>query len=160
MLQRMDLISTQVRGLYSSCLEPMEEFSSFMWVDLSEPPDWNHVEACIKHFGGTQKKFTKNVTVMEMLGISMHTRTGPSIVKGSKASSFVPRCWRWHRCSPLFPLTVLMWREGLHWCKANGKREGMSFIMDCWDRHDIQERTMGHRKRTEKSKMSRHSVFI
>ncbi|RXN24600.1 ac transposable element-derived 4 [Labeo rohita] len=53
----MDLVSgAQVQGLYSSCLAylekwmtPMEEFSSFMWMDLSEPPDWNEIEACIKY---------------------------------------------------------------------------------------------------------------
>lgn len=53
-----DHFSAQVQGLYSSCLEylekwmaPMEEFSSFMWMDLSETPDWNDIEACIKHLG-------------------------------------------------------------------------------------------------------------
>ncbi len=30
-------------------MNPMEEFSTFMWVDMSEPPDWNDVEACIKY---------------------------------------------------------------------------------------------------------------
>lgn len=32
-------------------MEPMEEFSSFVWMDVSEPPAWNNVEACIKHLG-------------------------------------------------------------------------------------------------------------
>uniref|UniRef100_A0A8B9KYY9 DUF4371 domain-containing protein n=1 Tax=Astyanax mexicanus TaxID=7994 RepID=A0A8B9KYY9_ASTMX len=54
--QRCDHFSAQVQGLYSSCLDylqkwmaPMEEFSTFMWMDLSEIPDWNDVEACIKN---------------------------------------------------------------------------------------------------------------
>ncbi|KAL7841698.1 hypothetical protein SRHO_G00253890 [Serrasalmus rhombeus] len=54
--QRCDHFSVQVQGLYSSCLdylqkwmEPMEKFSTFMWMDLSEIPDWNDVEACIKN---------------------------------------------------------------------------------------------------------------
>ncbi|KAJ4938877.1 hypothetical protein JOQ06_028343 [Pogonophryne albipinna] len=41
-----------------TCLEylekwmtPMEEFSTFTWMDLSEPPEWNDVEACIKFLG-------------------------------------------------------------------------------------------------------------
>ncbi|KAJ8415273.1 hypothetical protein AAFF_G00422530 [Aldrovandia affinis] len=53
-----DQFCADVQGLYSACLEylekwmtPMEEFSSFMWMDLSETPDWNDVEACIKHLG-------------------------------------------------------------------------------------------------------------
>ena len=29
----------------------MEEFTPFMWMDLSQPPDWNDVEACIKYLG-------------------------------------------------------------------------------------------------------------
>lgn len=32
-------------------MTPMEEFSTFMWMDLSEPPKWNDVEACIKYLG-------------------------------------------------------------------------------------------------------------
>uniref|UniRef100_A0AAR2JRD4 DUF4371 domain-containing protein n=1 Tax=Pygocentrus nattereri TaxID=42514 RepID=A0AAR2JRD4_PYGNA len=54
--QRCDNFSAQVQGLYSSCLDylqkwmaTMEEFSIFMWVDLSEITDWNDVEACIKN---------------------------------------------------------------------------------------------------------------
>ncbi|CAB4054986.1 unnamed protein product [Lepeophtheirus salmonis] len=31
------------------CMVPMEEFSTFMWMDLSEIPDWNYVEGCIRH---------------------------------------------------------------------------------------------------------------
>lgn len=27
----------------------MEEFSTFMWIDLTEPPNWSDVEACIKY---------------------------------------------------------------------------------------------------------------
>ena len=53
-----DQFCADVQGLYSACLEylekwmtPMEEFSTFMWMDLSEPPDWNDVEACIKYLG-------------------------------------------------------------------------------------------------------------
>ncbi len=30
-------------------MTPMEEFSTFMWMDMSEPPDWNDVEACLKY---------------------------------------------------------------------------------------------------------------
>ncbi|CAB1459451.1 unnamed protein product [Pleuronectes platessa] len=30
-------------------MAPMEEFSTFMWMDLSEIPDWNDVEGCIRH---------------------------------------------------------------------------------------------------------------
>ncbi len=30
-------------------MTPMEEFSTCMWMDMSEPPDWNDVEACLKH---------------------------------------------------------------------------------------------------------------
>ncbi len=51
-----DKFCADVQGLYSACLEylekwitPMEEFSTFMWMDMSEPPDWNDVEACIKY---------------------------------------------------------------------------------------------------------------
>ncbi|CAM4573944.1 unnamed protein product [Leuciscus chuanchicus] len=54
--ERCDHFSAQVQGLYSSCLEylekwmaHMQEFSSFTWMDLSETPDWNDIEACIKH---------------------------------------------------------------------------------------------------------------
>ncbi|KAK1875364.1 Nonribosomal peptide synthetase ecdA [Dissostichus eleginoides] len=32
-------------------MTPMEEFSTFTWMDLSEPPEWNDVEACIKFLG-------------------------------------------------------------------------------------------------------------
>ncbi|CAM4571952.1 unnamed protein product [Leuciscus chuanchicus] len=45
-----------VNGLYTACLQyldkwmtPMAEFSPFMWMDLSEKPDWNDVETCIKY---------------------------------------------------------------------------------------------------------------
>ncbi|MEQ2202200.1 hypothetical protein XENOCAPTIV_027038 [Xenoophorus captivus] len=48
------------QGLYSACLEylekwmtPMEEFSTFMWMDLSEQPNWNDLEARIKYQGET-----------------------------------------------------------------------------------------------------------
>lgn len=51
-----DLFCEDVQGLYSACLEylekwmtPTEEFSTFMWMDLSEPPEWNDVEASIKY---------------------------------------------------------------------------------------------------------------
>lgn len=27
---------------------PIEELSTFMWMEMSEPPDWNDVEACIR----------------------------------------------------------------------------------------------------------------
>lgn len=30
----------------------MEEFSTFMWMDLSEIPKWNNVEGCIRHLAG------------------------------------------------------------------------------------------------------------
>ncbi|KAL0159203.1 hypothetical protein M9458_042928, partial [Cirrhinus mrigala] len=30
-------------------MTPMAEFSPFMWMDLSETPDWNDVETCIKY---------------------------------------------------------------------------------------------------------------
>ncbi|KAK1890913.1 E3 SUMO-protein ligase KIAA1586 [Dissostichus eleginoides] len=53
-----DQFCADVQGLYSTCLEylekwmtPMEEFSTFTWMDLSEPPEWNDVEACIKFLG-------------------------------------------------------------------------------------------------------------
>nr|XP_057944009.1 uncharacterized protein LOC131138794 [Doryrhamphus excisus] len=56
---RCDHFTAQVHGLYSSCLEyletwmaPMEQFSSFMWMDLSQTPDWNRVEACVNHLAG------------------------------------------------------------------------------------------------------------
>uniref|UniRef100_A0A8C9YPE1 Uncharacterized protein n=1 Tax=Sander lucioperca TaxID=283035 RepID=A0A8C9YPE1_SANLU len=55
---RCEVFCADVQGLYSACLEylekwmtPMEEFSTFMWMDLSEPPNWNDVEACIKYLG-------------------------------------------------------------------------------------------------------------
>ena len=51
-----DKFCADVQGLYSACLEylekwmtPMEEFSTFMWMDMSEPPDWDDVEVCIKY---------------------------------------------------------------------------------------------------------------
>lgn len=51
-----DKFCADVQDLYSACLEypekwmsPMEEFSTFMLMDISEPPDWNDVEACIKY---------------------------------------------------------------------------------------------------------------
>ena len=54
--QRCDHFSVDVQGLYSVCLAylerwmaPMEEFSTFMWMDLSKIPDWNDVEGCIRH---------------------------------------------------------------------------------------------------------------
>ena len=54
--QRCDHFSAEVQGLYSVCLgylerwmAPMEEFSTFMWMDLSEMPHWNDVEGCIRH---------------------------------------------------------------------------------------------------------------
>lgn len=54
--QRCDHFSAEVQGLYSACLgylerwmAPMEEFSTFMWMDLSDLPDWNYVEGCIMH---------------------------------------------------------------------------------------------------------------
>lgn len=57
--QRCDHFSAQVQDLYSSCsdylerwMAPMEEFSTFMWMDLSEIPDWNDVEGCIRHLAG------------------------------------------------------------------------------------------------------------
>ncbi|GAA6081779.1 uncharacterized protein LOC113450575, partial [Tachysurus ichikawai] len=57
--QRCEHFSAQVQGLYSTCLDylekwmaPMEEFSTFMWMDLSEIPDWNDVEGCIRHLAG------------------------------------------------------------------------------------------------------------
>uniref|UniRef100_A0A0F8AZA3 HAT C-terminal dimerisation domain-containing protein n=3 Tax=Larimichthys crocea TaxID=215358 RepID=A0A0F8AZA3_LARCR len=47
-----------VLGMYTSCVQylekwmtPMEEFSPFMWMDMSEPPTWDDVEACIKYLG-------------------------------------------------------------------------------------------------------------
>uniref|UniRef100_A0A8C4T0E1 Uncharacterized protein n=1 Tax=Erpetoichthys calabaricus TaxID=27687 RepID=A0A8C4T0E1_ERPCA len=53
-----DQFCADVHGMYSACLEylekwmtPMEEFSTFMWMDLSEPPNWNDVEACINYLG-------------------------------------------------------------------------------------------------------------
>ncbi len=30
-------------------MTPVEEFSTIMWMDMSGPPDWNDVEACIKY---------------------------------------------------------------------------------------------------------------
>ncbi|GAA6099244.1 uncharacterized protein LOC120336299 isoform X1 [Tachysurus ichikawai] len=57
--QRCEHFSAQVQGRYSTCLDylerwmaPMEEFSTFMWMDLSEIPDWNDVEGCIRHLAG------------------------------------------------------------------------------------------------------------
>lgn len=57
--QRCDHFSAQVQDLYSSCFDylerwmaPMEEFSTFVWMDLSEIPDWNDVEGCIRHLAG------------------------------------------------------------------------------------------------------------
>lgn len=56
--QECDKFCADVEGLYSACLQyldkwmkPMEEFTQFMWMDLSQPPDWNDVEACIKYLG-------------------------------------------------------------------------------------------------------------
>lgn len=53
-----DQFYDDVQGMYSARLEylekwltPMEEFSTFMWMDLTEPPNWNDVEACIKYLG-------------------------------------------------------------------------------------------------------------
>uniref|UniRef100_A0AAR2KN72 HAT C-terminal dimerisation domain-containing protein n=1 Tax=Pygocentrus nattereri TaxID=42514 RepID=A0AAR2KN72_PYGNA len=53
-----DKFIADVLGMYSSCLEylekwitPMEEFSPFMWMDMSEPLKWNDVEVCIKYLG-------------------------------------------------------------------------------------------------------------
>lgn len=53
-----DQFCADVHGMYSACLKylekwmtPMEEFSTFMWMNLSEPPNWNDVEACIKYLG-------------------------------------------------------------------------------------------------------------
>ncbi|CAB4063806.1 unnamed protein product [Lepeophtheirus salmonis] len=54
--QGCDPFGAEVQELYSACLgyleggmAPMEEFSTFMWMDLSEIPDWNYVERCIRH---------------------------------------------------------------------------------------------------------------
>lgn len=53
-----DHFCDDVQGQYSACLEdlekwmiPMEEFSLFMWMNLSEPLDLNDVDDCIKHLG-------------------------------------------------------------------------------------------------------------
>lgn len=50
-----DQFCADVQLLYRACLEkwmtPMEEFSTFIWMDLSEPSNWNDVEACIKYLG-------------------------------------------------------------------------------------------------------------
>ncbi len=50
--------SDDVQGLYSLCLQylekwatPIEEFTPFMWMDLTQPPSWNDVEACIMYLG-------------------------------------------------------------------------------------------------------------
>lgn len=56
--KRMDLVKGVTISVlkYSACLgylerwmAPMEEFSTFMWMDLNEIPDWNDVEGCIRH---------------------------------------------------------------------------------------------------------------
>lgn len=52
-----DLVRTVTNSVLmcEACLEclekwmiPMEELSTFMWMEMSEPPDWNDVEACIR----------------------------------------------------------------------------------------------------------------
>lgn len=54
-----DEFIADVLGMYSSCLEflekwmtPMEEFLSFMWMDMSEPPKWNDVHQVPWRKGG------------------------------------------------------------------------------------------------------------
>lgn len=92
-----DQFCADVQGLYSACLQylekwmkPMEEFTPFMWMDLSQPPDWKDVEACIKYLGEkgvpiddakcfdqvtNLKKFTEScISDGEFNGLQMHQK--------------------------------------------------------------------------------------
>ena len=75
----------------------MEEFSTFMWMNLSEIPDWNDVEGCIRHLGekGVEiydalirspilRNSLRGVTVMKISVIYKHTRGGPNSWKDPK----------------------------------------------------------------------------
>lgn len=71
-------------------MKPMEEFTPFMWMDLSQPPDWKDVEACIKYLGEkgvpiddakcfdqvtNLKKFTESgISDGEFKGLQMHQK--------------------------------------------------------------------------------------
>lgn len=70
-------------------MTPMEEFSPFMWMDMSEPLKWDDVEACIKYLGekgvpiddvkcfdqvANLKKFIESCSDDEFMGLQVHQK--------------------------------------------------------------------------------------
>ena len=81
----------------------MEEFSTFMWMDLSEPPNRNDVEACIKYLGEkgvavddvkcfdqvtNLKKVTERCNSDEFSGLQVHQKWTKYFEKAKNISCY------------------------------------------------------------------------